>query len=59
MKQKPEPKPISKIASFVDTTKDPQHYIDRYNNESAYKEWFDTNYPDITIEEAVGLDKMY
>ncbi len=53
----PEPKPVSKIASFVDVTKDPQYYIDRYNNESAYKVWFDTNYPDITIEEAVGLDK--
>ena len=54
----PEPEPISKTASFVDTTKDPQHYIDRYNNELAYKEWFDSNYPDITIEEAVGLDKI-
>jgi len=54
----PEQESISKIASFVDPTKDPQHYIDRYNNELAYKEWFDTNYPDITIEEAVGLDKI-
>jgi len=53
-----EPEPISKIASFVDPTKDPQHYIDRYNNELAYKEWFDSNYPDITIDEAVGLDKI-
>lgn len=53
-----EPKPVSKIASFVDPTKDPQHYIDRYNNEATYKEWFDTNYPSITIEEAVGLDKI-
>ncbi|HJJ22757.1 MAG TPA: SHOCT domain-containing protein [Nitrosopumilus sp.] len=42
------------IASFVDPSKDPQHYIDRYNNESIYKNWFDTNYPDLTIEEAVG-----
>jgi len=56
--QTTEPEPISKIASFVDTTKDPQHYIDRYNNELTYKEWFDSNYPDITIEEAVGLDKI-
>ena len=54
----PEPEPVSKIASFVDATKDPQHYIDRYNNEVAYKEWFDANYPDITIEEAVGLPKI-
>jgi len=53
-----EPEPISKIASFVDPTKDPQHYIDRYNKELAYKEWFDTNYLDITIEEAVGLTKI-
>ena len=51
-----EPEPVSKIASFVDTTKDPQHYVDRYNNELAYKQWFDSNYPNITIEEAVGLD---
>ncbi len=50
-----EPEPISKIASFVDPTKDPQHYIDRYNNELAYKEWFDSNYPEFTIYEAVGL----
>jgi len=53
----PEPESISKIASFVDPTKDPQHYIDRYNSESAYKEWFDTNFPDMTIREAVGLSK--
>jgi hypothetical protein len=58
IESEPEPGPISKIASFVDSTKDPQHYIDRYNNELAYKEWFDSNYPDITIEEAVGLTKI-
>ena len=43
------------ISSFVDTTKDPWSYIDRYNNESSYKEWFDENYPEITIFDAVGL----
>ena len=48
--------PISKIASFVDPKKDPQHYVDRYNNEQRYKEWFDTNHPDRTIYEAVGLE---
>ena len=52
----PEPEPVSKIASFVDQSKDPQYYVDRYNNESSYKKWFDANYPDRTIEEAVGLD---
>ena len=45
-----KPKP-----SFVDESKDPQSYVDRYNNEASYKEWFDENYPDYTIEEAVGL----
>ncbi len=48
----PEPKPV---LSFVDKSKDLQDYIDRYNNESEYKEWFDRNYPDYTIYEAVGL----
>lgn len=42
------------IASFVDRNKDPQYYLDRYYNESVYKSWFDRNYPDLTIEEAVG-----
>ena len=43
--------------SFIDKSKDPQHYIDRYYNETSYKEWFDRNYPEITIEEAVGYDE--
>ena len=48
----------SSIASFVDQTKDPQHYIDRYNNEPAYKEWFDENYPQYSsIYQAVGLSE--
>ena len=46
----------SKIASFVDQTKDPQYYIDRYNNEITYKEWFDENYSQYSsIYQAVGL----
>ena len=51
-----EPKELG-IASFVDESKDPQHYVDRYNNESTYKEWFDANYPQYSsIYEAVGLE---
>ena len=46
------------IASFVDQTKDPQHYIDRYNNEPAYKQWFDDNYSQYSsIYQAVGMEK--
>jgi len=55
----PEPTPKPKetgIASFVDPNKDPQYYIDRYTNELTYKDWFDSNYPDRTIYEAVGLE---
>ncbi len=40
---------------FVDPNKDPSYYIDRYLNESEYKAWFDRNYPNLTIFEAVGM----
>jgi len=52
----PEPEELG-IASFVDKTKDPQHYVDRYNNEPSYKKWFDDNFPQYdSIEQAVGLE---
>jgi len=48
-------KTIKIPAAFVNPDIDPQIYIDRYNNESHYKEWFDTNYPQYdSIEQAVG-----
>ncbi|MDX1442121.1 MAG: CFI-box-CTERM domain-containing protein, partial [Nitrosopumilaceae archaeon] len=38
--------------------KDPQSYVDRYNNEATYKAWFDENYPEYkSIYEAVGLEE--
>ncbi|MDH3277015.1 MAG: Ig domain-containing protein, partial [Nitrosopumilus sp.] len=47
------------IASFVDESKDPQSYVDRYNNEPAYKEWFDENYSEYdSIYQAVGLKEV-
>ncbi len=48
----------STLASFVDPSKNPQHYLDRYYNEPTYKEWFDNNYPGLTIEGAVGLESV-
>jgi len=52
-----EPTPLG-IGSFVDATKDPQSYVDRYNNEPIYKEWFDENYLQYSsIYEAVGLEE--
>jgi hypothetical protein len=44
----------SQIADFVDPNKTPEHYLDRYYNEPNYQAWFDKNYPNLTIEEAVG-----
>jgi len=59
----PEPKQTTSkskelgIASFVDETKDPQSYVDRYNSEATYKKWFDDNYSEYSsIYEAVGLE---
>ncbi|MDH3611179.1 MAG: fibronectin type III domain-containing protein, partial [Nitrosopumilus sp.] len=44
------------IAAFVDPAKDPQSYVDRYNNEPSYKKWFDDNYPEYdSIQQAVGI----
>jgi hypothetical protein len=51
----PEPEPTTKIPDFIDPKKGAQYYLDRYNNEPAYKKWFDTNYPDYTIQEAIEL----
>ena len=45
--------PASK-ADFVDISENPIHYIERYYSEPEYKSWFDKNYPNLTIEEAVG-----
>ena len=46
---------FGELAPFVDPNLDPQYYVDRYNRESTYREWFDENYPNISIYEAVGL----
>ena len=39
---------------FVDSSKDPSYYVQRYYSEPTYKSWFDRNYPGQTIEETVG-----
>ncbi|HXV65997.1 MAG TPA: Ig domain-containing protein [Nitrosopumilaceae archaeon] len=51
----PEPEPKQNVPNFIDPKKGAKYYLDRYNNEPAYKEWFDKNYPDYTIEEAIEL----
>ena len=44
-----------KPLDFVDPNRDPHSYIERYVREEDYRDWFDRNYPDYTIYEAVGL----
>ena len=44
---------VTKIPGFPDPEKDLQHYLDRYNNEPSYADWFDRNFPGMAIEEAV------
>jgi len=44
-----------KILNFVNDKKDPHEYIRRYLMESNYKDWFNRNYPNHTIYDAVGL----
>jgi len=44
-----------KTLDFVDPKKKPHDYLKRYLNEPKYKEWFNRNYPNHTIYDAVGL----
>jgi len=44
-----------KIEDFVDPNKDPHSYLKRFILEENYRDWFNRNYPDHTIYEAVGL----
>ncbi len=54
----PELKELEILAAFVEPNSDPQSYVDRYNNEATYKEWFDKNYSQYSsIYEAVGLEE--
>ena len=46
---------IKKTLDFVDTNKDPHEYLKRYLNEPKYKDWFNRNYPNHSIYDAVGL----
>lgn len=43
------------VPGFPDPKKDPQTYVDRYNNDLAFREWFTKYFPGKTIYEVVGL----
>ena len=44
-----------KILDFVDQKKDPREYLKRYLKEPKYRDWFNRNYPNYTIYNAIGL----
>ena len=46
---------VKKTLNFVDSRKDPHVYLKRYLKEPKYKDWFNRNYPNYTIYDAVGL----
>ena len=46
---------VKQTLDFVDENKDPYDYLKRYLKEPKYKDWFNRNYPDHTIYDAVGL----
>lgn len=50
---------ITHIENFPDPKKSPQYYIDRYNSEPEYKLWFDSQFPDKSVEEVVGYRETH
>ncbi len=46
--------PKMRILGFPAFDKSPQYYIDRYNTESQYKSWFDSQFPLYGIADVVG-----
>ena len=46
-----------KIEDFVDPNKDPHSYLKRFILEENYRDWFNRNYPNSTIYDAVGLNE--
>ena len=45
-----------KIPNFPSLDKSPQSYIDRYNNESSYKSWFDSQFQGASIYNILGYE---
>ena len=43
----------TKVPGFPKPGNDLKYYLDRYDNEPKYKEWFDKNFPGQTIRDAV------
>ena len=46
---------LASAADFVEPGVDPSVYVDRYMNEEAFAEWYDTFYPDVPLYESLGI----
>jgi hypothetical protein len=44
----------TKVPGFPDFEKSPKYYFERYENEPEFKKWFDSTFPDLTINDVVG-----
>ena len=51
--------PKTHIPGFPAIDKSPQYYIDRYNNEISYRDWFDSQFRGKLIENVVGYKKTH
>jgi len=45
----------TELGHFFDFKKGVKYYLDRYNKENIFKDWFDTTFPNYTIKEALEL----
>ena len=45
----------TKVAGFPDPEKDYQYYINRYDNEPSYQDWFHSTFPGLTVEEVLTV----
>ncbi len=51
--------PKMRITGFPSYEHSPQYYIDRYNNEPEYQSWFESQFPDHSIEDVVGYPSTH
>ena len=48
-----------KIPNFPSLDNSPQYYIDRYNGDSNYRSWFDSQFPLYSIDDVVGYKSTH
>jgi hypothetical protein len=53
------PRPKITVRGFPDATLSPQQYYNRYNDDQAFREWFDGTFSGYSIQEIVGYKPTY